>query len=67
MSFEKNMDKNMLMCIYNYRVSQGRERKGYISISIDAKELEKCYDSWMDENMCNETVLLDEKQGSFVG
>lgn len=42
MSFEKNMDKNMLMCIYNYRVSQGRERKGYISISIDAKELEKC-------------------------
>lgn len=66
MSFQEDVDKNMLMCIYNYRVSFGKERKGYICISINADELEKCYESWMDTNMSNEIFLLDEKQKHLV-
>lgn len=66
MSFQKDTDKNMLMCIYHYRVSQVKEGRGYICISIDARELEKCYESWMDENMSNEIFLLDEHQERLV-
>lgn len=65
MSFQKNPDKNMLMCVYNYR-SAAKERKGYICISIDAEELKRCYRSYLDPEMNNEIFLLDQTQKRLV-
>lgn len=46
------------MCIYSYRASVSRERKGYICVCIDAKELKKCYESWQDANVKNEIFQM---------
>lgn len=66
MSFQKNPDKNMLMCIYNYRTAATKESKGYICISIDADELKRCYQSYIDPEVKNEILLLDENQSRLV-
>ncbi|MEY8323229.1 histidine kinase [Lachnospiraceae bacterium 54-11] len=60
MSFQQDADKDMLMCIYSYRASVSRERKGYICVCIDAKELKKCYESWQDANVKNEIFLIEQ-------
>ena len=60
MSFQKDADKDMLMCTYSYRASVSRERKGYICVCIDAKELKKCYESWQDADVKNEIFLIEQ-------
>ena len=67
MNFQECKNENTLACVYCYRSPISGEQKGYICMNIDADELNRCYSSYLDEDMGNSIYIFDGNGEQFSG